>query len=322
MIINKVFSNNRYIILPTIKHPKVYLCVEGDYKTRSFKLYQPFSFKAKLLKAIAFYFPYFNIVQKERSKFIKYLDIKFNKYFTASLYLGTDKSKAIIQLQEKGSVFGYLKIGITKNGNQKIKHEINALKVLNHINPVNVIDQGVFEGYNYFISEELKGNIGLLPELEIKDALKRLERGQTYCFATHPRILQIKKDLERIKIKKYINVFESIVITEELKLVYEHGDFTPWNIVTNDNSIKMFDFEYFVEDGLEYFDLIKYFYQIETLLNKVNNTHLIDVLLSKLDCNYNKEIIILFLLKEIIIKKDKGSSIKKENDLLKLLLVK
>ncbi|MDC0204491.1 hypothetical protein OAJ65_01700 [Flavobacteriales bacterium] len=316
------FSDNKYIILPTKSWPKVFLSITKKDRKNSFKLYQPFSFKAKLLKTIAFYFPYFNIVKKDESAFVKHLDNRFNKSFTSSLYFATDKNKVIIQLQENSNIFGYLKIGVTNKGNEKIKHEINAINILHNINPIKLIDQGVFEGYEYFITEELKGNIGFLSEEKIKYVLKRLERETAFPFQKHPRVLQIKKGLERIQIEKYLQIFSSIVISEKLKLVYEHGDFTPWNIADNDNNIKMFDLEYFTEDGLEHFDLIKYFYQIEILLNKSPASNLIEVILSKLDCHYNKELFTLFLLKEIVIKKDEGLSINKENELLNIILVR
>ena len=50
------FSDNKYIVLPTKTKPKVFLSIDNNCKKNSFKLYQPFSFKAKLLKSIAFYF--------------------------------------------------------------------------------------------------------------------------------------------------------------------------------------------------------------------------------------------------------------------------
>ena len=116
-----------------------------------------------------------------------------------------------------------------------------------------------------------------------------------------------------------MKVFKAIIISEELKLVYEHGDFAPWNIMICNNRIRMFDFEYFEENGIEYFDMIKYYFQIENLLKKTKNSMIIKIILSKLNCNYKNEILMLFLLKEIILKKKEGVCVKKEEDLINIL---
>ena len=89
---------------------------------------------------------------------------------------------------------------------------------------------------------------------------------------------------------------------KEYRLVYEHGDFAPWNIVKVKDDYVPFDFEYFVEDGLEYFDLIKYYYQIGNLLEKKTNDELKKYIYSKIKFDEIEIIYELYLIKENIMK--------------------
>ena len=147
------FSNNKYIVLPTKSNPKVYLVVDNNkIKSNSFKLYNPFSVKAKILKKIIFLFPFFNRLQNKKSEFIKFLENKFQKEFVSSVYMATDKDKIILQLQSDNKVFGYLKIATSVLGQEKIQNEIEAIELLKDINKIDIIDKDVFNGYDFFLS--------------------------------------------------------------------------------------------------------------------------------------------------------------------------
>lgn len=314
-------SNNKYVILPTKYNPKVYLAIDSlSIKRKSFELYNPFSKKAQFLKKIAYLFSYFHIFKAEKSNFISFLEEKYNKKFISSLYIATDKNKVILQLQSDGKVFGYLKIAISKLGNKKLQNELYALDTLANINKIDILDKGNFNGYNFFISKKIEGNFGYVSNVELKNILNKLERGKYYYFNEHPRVLSIYNHLLNVKNSEYIKIFNSINIPEKLQLVYEHGDFAPWNIIKNDNSYLLFDFEYFVEDGLEFFDIVKYYYQIEILIKKQRNiTIFLENILEKIDFSYKKEVFILFLIKEIAEKNTENKDISFEKKILDVL---
>jgi hypothetical protein len=88
--------------------------------------------------------------------------------------------------------------------------------------------------------------------------------------------------------------------------VYEHGDFTPWNIVKVEEQYTPFDFEHFVEDGLEYLDLIKYYYQVGKLLEGLNGKELITYIAEEIKIEEMRELLQLFLIKEIVRNKEEG----------------
>ena len=102
-------------------------------------------------------------------------------------------------------------------------------------------------------------------------------------------------------------------------LVYEHGDFTPWNIVNVDKNYIPFDFEHFVEDGLEYFDLIKYYYQIGRLLEDMKAKELTAYIFKQINVKEIRELLQLFLIKEIVRNKEESETCSFEENMLILM---
>jgi hypothetical protein len=64
-----------------------------------------------------------------------------------------------------------------------------------------------------------------------------------------------------------------------------------------------FDLEYFEEDGLEYFDLIKYYYSIGSLLKNKDNIELKNFVCSSINAKEIESIYEIFIIKEKILKK-------------------
>ena len=315
------FSNTKYIILPYKKKPRVFLAL-GKNKTKfnSFKLYNPFSSKAKFLKKIAFLFPFFNLSVKKKSPFIAYLEKRLETNLIVSIYVSTDKNKYVLQLQNEEGVYGYLKIGSSDLSRKQIINESYAISKLADLTNIKLLDKGKYKNYHYIILSEISGKSQEITSDNINYILNSLDRKRDYLFSDHPRIKNLFSELCILGQEEYVKIFLSINIDSRFKLVYEHGDFAPWNVISKFNTIHLIDFEYFVENGIEYFDLIKYYYQIYTLLYKYSNLQIVENILDKLDNKHNKEIFILFLLKEIVLKVNRGIDKSKEDDILKILL--
>jgi len=314
------FSNNIYIVLPTRKNPKVYLAIDGaNVKFNSFKLYNPFSKKAKILKFFAFLYPKFNIIKKEKTDFIKYIEKLLQQNLTVSTYISTDKDKAIIQLQTDSKIIGYMKVGLTSRGNKRVENEIRAIEILQKINPIEIIKKGVYRGHQFVITKNIDGHIGNIQENDLNNILSSLKRNKMIPLKDHPRVKNIYVELKKLNLQKFLAYYESLNLNGYAMLVFEHGDFAPWNIMKQKSGYKLFDLEYFVEDGLEYFDLIKYHYQISILLHNDQNDKLLNNILNKIDHDSKIEIFSLFILKEIIIKINEKKSFDKEEQLMKLL---
>lgn len=311
---NKLFaSKTEYLYLPSRKNPKVAIAVDNAALTKnSFDLYNPFSTKAKLLKIfVCFGFKFFNkffkfifrVHQEEQSQLLKYLENKLNQKLIASVYFATTSDKVVIQLQNShAEVIGYLKFPLNDIGLQHLENEKMALDILSSNNLVErYVLSDSFENRPFLLLAELGGEIGLVTKPHIIELLTSFKREATYSLSEHPRIIQLKNDLATHDLGRYLPLIDDVCLKSSINysLVYEHGDFTPWNIMKVQNEYKPFDFEHFVEDGLEHLDLLKYYYQIGKLLKKKSGSKLVEFMMFHIDIPEFKFLYQIFLIKEI-----------------------
>jgi hypothetical protein len=309
-------SSNRYVYLPTKNNPKVILSIDNNQiSDNSFRLYNPFSTKARYLKLV--YIKLIPIIrlfskQQEKSKFIKFVEKRLNLKLTSSIYIATDRDKVVIQIQDSNKIVGYIKYPLNNIGIEHINSEKKAIDILSKNSIIDsYILNDTFEDKPFIILKELDGVIDNIEQNRIDNILDRFKREKRYKLSNHPRIKSLYSSEFKEKIDLIINSSK-----DNYLLVYEHGDFTPWNIIKSKDEYTPFDFEYFVEDGIEYFDLIKYHYQVGKLLNRLDGSNLINYILDRLDTKENRELLGLFLIKEIDLN-SKNSSF--ERDILKIL---
>jgi hypothetical protein len=326
-------SSNEYFFLPTKKRPKVALAVDNSTLTKNaFKLYNPFSQKAKLLKRVSrLTFTSFNAIsktawrvkKKKKSDFVNYLERKLDKPLVSSLYFSTINDKVVMQLQTSDSeIVGYLKYPLNDIGLQHLENEKKAIELLSEkkvIQKYLLYDE--FDGKPFLLLDALEGEIGLVDRNNIDALILKFKRGKVYGLSDHPRIVELKKSVDTSDMSKYLSLIEHICqnSTMQYALVYEHGDFTPWNIVNVDRNYIPFDFEHFVEDGLEYFDLIRYYYQTGKLLEGMKAKKLIAYIFKQINVKEIRELLQLFLIKEIVRNKEESETCSFEENMLILM---
>lgn len=326
------FSSGKYLYLPSKFDPKVILAVNDPITARnSFKLYNPFSKKAKLLKRISSFLVLntnriseriFSISNESKSDFIQYLEDKLKITIRTSLYFSTAKDKVVLQLQSDFEIVGYLKFPMNEKGVKRLLNEKKAIEILSK---KNIVDSPIlFDYYKsqpYLLLKELKGEINELTIGELKSLLGKLKKNQTFRLFEHPRVKQLITDLDEIGFQEYKVMLNEVCIASKKKYlhVYEHGDFTPWNIIKSSNDYVPFDMEYFEENGLEYMDLIKYFYQVGRLLRNYSKIKLFKFICRKIKIDEIDLLIKLFLIKEILQKKIEKESYQFEKEMLKIM---
>jgi len=325
------FSSSRYIYLPTKNNPKVALCVDSSLLVENaFKLYNPFSFKAKIFKEVSkFSFILLNPLLKlcgskeEEADFIPYLEELLGQSIISSIYFATAQDKVVLQLQSlDAKVIGYLKYPLNEMGIKHIENEIKAIKILSKLG---IIDDYILtDNYHkkpFVILKELDGKIGDVAKVFLDKILLSLEKENSYPLLKHPRVLKLKELLTVNGMTKYTPMLETICnsSSSSYKVVYEHGDFAPWNIIEVKNSFIPFDFEYFVEDGLEYFDILKYYYQIGRLLEGKTGVDLFDFINININIKEIKEMFMLFLIKEILRLKEEKQVYEFEQNMIKIM---
>lgn len=326
--ISDFFSNDRYIFIP-FNNPKVALVVNNSQiAANSFKIYNPFSMKAKILKKMLYrLFVDANFLLKNistikpKGKFVKHLEEKLNIPIKASIYFSTTQDKVILQLQNNESIIGYVKYPLNKTGQKRILNEKKALEILyknNIINYTYLIYDEFCQNSFYLLLPNLNGTIIAKNEC-IYELIEKFKKNKKSLLKEHPRVLQLLKKAEKEKccfdlLSKLISLS-----VEKYYCVYEHGDFAPWNIMKIDNKLVPFDFEYFEREGLEYLDLIKFYYQIDKLLNKKNGYDLIHSVLYNFNFKEKEIIFKIFLIKEILLKIENKEDFIFEKSLLNLM---
>jgi len=219
-------------------------------------------------------------------------------------------------------LLGYLKVGLNKIGNEKIENEKKALQMLQGKNSPTFIDSGEFEEHAFLFLSPINGDSKELSHEEVVGALKGLNKDnyvKKMALQIHPRIINLHDSLKKINDISLLTIFENLDLTVEAIVNYEHGDFAPWNILNNNNKLNLIDFEYFVENGLQEFDLIKYYYQVGTLLKKIRNYKLINYIKEESKLSNFNLFFKLYLLKEICLKFTNEVQSMDEYHLLKFL---
>jgi len=309
MKVNNFLSKGKYIMLPTKQSPKVYLNIsDNNIKYNSFKLYNPFSLKARILKSLVLNVNLFtnrlnNYNSEKKGKFIKYLENIFNRSIDSSIYISTDKNKIILQLQNNDDIIVYCKVGINELGIKRLENEKHAIVLLKD-NPYfkvpKIIGSGEWNSYYYLIFEPIEIKKVYLEKSELQKILKSLYKNLSHPLNRHPRIIKLYKFFKDRDCHKFIENMNKYLLNNNIptKEVYEHGDFAPWNITKNNNNLYLFDFEHFEERGIENLDMLKYFFQIQYLLKKKKKKELVKYL-KKLKIKNIEIFTIIFLLSEI-----------------------
>ena len=324
-------SEGTYVVLPTKATPKVLLTINNSKLAKqAFKLYNPFSFKAKFLKTVVqFLCLYSNSLAKlilptikvSKSNFISFLENELKvSSLTSSIYIATIKDKLVLQLQTSNVIIGYVKYPLNNLG---LKHLLNEKKAIEILSQKKITEPFLLsQTYNdtpFLILKELKGKIK--ENYNINIILNAYKKPQSFLLKEHPRIKQLCDTLITFNLQSYFNALEQICkSSQELYYeVFEHGDFAPWNIIESENESIPFDFEYFEENGLEHLDAIKYHFQIEYLLNGKTGKDLINSVSTKIVLKEFVIVFKVFLIKEIINKKETEQSFELEESLFKTL---
>ena len=310
---NYFFSGGNYLYLPTINNPKVILAVgDKNMVQNSFNLYNPFSVKAKLLKRFfkflfindfEFSKKFGNYKRQQKSEFIQYLETKLATKLISSVYIATSKDTVVLQLQSAKQIVGYLKYPLNKTGVKHLLNEKKAIEILSQNNIV--VPYLLFDKYKekqFLILKKVEGKIANVKNKDLKFLLNKLKKSKYFTLKKHPRIIKLKRQLENKNLLKLSNLLDSIVNASWKSYceVYEHGDFAPWNIFQSNNGCVPFDFEYFEDKGLEYMDIINYYFQTGKLLHKYSFKNLLDFICAKAKLSKNKSLIQIFLINEIL----------------------
>jgi hypothetical protein len=326
-------TENKYLLLPTKKNPKVALNIRNRKAAiNAFKLYNPFSIKAKLLKYFFFFLTYlspfyvkkiFSKVIDDKNALIRHMVNELQEDVIPSFYYATNKDKVVLQLQTlEGDIVGYLKYPINEIGLLHIENEEKAIQILSDKKIVhNYLLQGEFHGTPFILLSPLEGHIGLIERQSLEQLVLKFRKDGLFLLGKHPRIKTLEQNLKSVNLTEYVQILASTIqeSTTQYACVYEHGDFAPWNIVNAGGQLIPFDFEFFVNEGLEHLDMIKYYFQVGTLLQNKSGKELISFVHFNIHIDEFFCLFKIFLIKEIYNKTIHNEGYEFELDLLSIL---
>lgn len=329
------FSEGRFLNLPFYTTRVSLNVTSTSIAKESVKLYNPFSFKARILKKISFFavfnIPYFRQIVSRKyvsGKFIIHLEKILKNRIHSSLYYPTVPGKIVLQLlANDGKVIGYSKIGLTDSGKIKIENELQAIReldvVTDSVDKDYLIFEGNFNNFNYLIVKEIAGINKVILDVDLLNELEKLDRKQTFILLNHPRFVSLMNGATELKRFDLVGILQKISSSskELYSLNYEHGDMAPWNIfVDSEDKIRFFDFEYFIKDGLQHLDFINYHYQIAVNLKSLKAPlRIVEYIKSKIQINEFSEVFSLFLIHKILVNTMDNENSERENQLLEFI---
>jgi len=321
-----MYSNTYYLSIPSKKNtPKLMLAVGSIVERKnSFELYNPSSKVAKFFKFLFFYFSFFYKHSKKKTPYVKFLEKRYTKKITTSVLISSCRTKAVIQIQSKDQVVGYIKYALNNKGNIFIANEIKAYKKNKSIYLPKMLDFGSFKNRKFVFIENILCDTRLRAGIKNDSLLKVLATFETknkFRLKDHPRIKILKSKLHQLKIFKYDEILNNIINTDnkKYKVVSEHGDFTNWNIIINKNKIFLIDHESFIKDGLEKLDYYHYIFTDQLYIKKVNTKKRIENVMEILGPD-SKSLFFIYLISRISFRIENNFDVTKYESSLKYFI--
>lgn len=307
-------SKSKYLKITRNKQPRYFLAIgTSRFSRNSFELLQPHSQKGRFLKLFLLLFVkigFLNVLKKksETSQFIKNMELYFKTEIISSIYFSSDGLKAIIQLQSvtDNRILAYVKIALTSKGNNRIENEVRAIKTLMRANLIDhdfMLFHDLYEDRNFVVlKNQIKTEKYLSPSVCFS-LLDEFKRGNPIELRHHPRIISLQQTLKHHG-DLYLDSLISIAIRKSktrYTIDYEHGDFTPWNIIATTTGPALIDFEHFNDQGISLFDTLKFFYQQCKLIMKLDPDEVYLYLKHRIKTEDFDNIFVIFIINEILI---------------------
>lgn len=266
----------------------------------AFDMYQPSTFKGKMLKTLISVFHNNKTVLCKLNCEKAYLE--FNKNiknhiakiigtndFSIAAYMGDTTSrqnnKSTLQIYNKDGLICYAKVTEDLLVSENFQHEIEVLKFLEgkEIDGIpKVLSVDDVDGIKVFLqstdkkpNEKVKLKFGR-PQLEfINNIVEKTTVVSEYVNTDfHKSVEYLKEHLEDYAdrqqeiLKESIKIIEEKLTEKEKEYAFSHGDYTPWNVYYTGEKLNAFDFEYCTYTMPCHIDIFHYMTQMVMLGQK------------------------------------------------------
>lgn len=319
----KFLPKGKYFGFPNIENFK-YLFDVSSFKHRKLSLsfFKPKGKKGWVWKGIRLAFPFFQLAMKSKIINVKengeyYNSIKelFGGEVRITTYSSTDKDKLVLRVIKDYKVVGFLKIGLNELGNKHLLQEKIGWKKVKELGFNSIVESELaFDEHTALVLKVVEGDELTVDQGIPKNILDQFSYDKRINLNEHPRYLNLSNDFPDLDLGLEAYYMNSGI---EFGLCFEHGDFSPWNIIKSRESLQIIDLEFSEVNGIEGMDEIKYIYCIERYVNNLNSTELVSKLQQSLNPDLAKYILPLFLVKEIRYRKEMSHDFNYELEALK-----
>lgn len=204
------------------------------------------------------------------NEFILFCEQAFEKEIDAGVVLIGTKGptqKLTIQIWSQNVIIGYIKYSNLKQAIKSISNEHQVMKdVPESIRPKALRIQELGNGIALALSA-ISGD-QIEPKLsntnKISQAIEPLVREKLVEIGNHPWVHKLKANQLDCDIDRWLNRLAS----KKWPIVIQHGDLAPWNIIRNESSLKLIDWEFGNSQGFQYMDEVFYILQTARLIYK------------------------------------------------------
>jgi hypothetical protein len=297
-LLNDIFiSTCRGIGYTIFDHDDKTWIMPDDSLRLALDMYQPSTFKGKVLKKMVFYcnkLTFFSeklgiehtnlMVNDDVLKYIYKCVGKENIYIAG--YMGDTSSKqnnkATLQIYDEHNLLCYAKITKESEVAENFKHEILSLKFLEEKGIKNVpqiLGEEIIDGMHIFIQstrkplhEKVKLQFGKKQINFVKEIVDKTKTKLKYENTDFYKAIQYLKTKtndfstsDKTVLESTISTMEKELTKKPLEYSFFHGDYTPWNVYYCDGVLNAFDFEYCSFSMPCYMDVFHYLSQLYLL---------------------------------------------------------
>lgn len=265
------------VALPSWRQPKLFLSGNNfpERWARS-SLYPAFRLSARLMRLTLRAWGTTGFSKKRTPEYSEWPLGTFTEKILPSITVGSvligtpsPAQKIVVKLLDSsGKTTAYLKYGNSATSQMRLQHEYQILSSLPSGLGPSVLKFGVFaDGVGLLLSQVPGNPVSIRAPMpnNVMDFLEKLNTGVTKTIDTHPFIQHLREFGDR-SIERWIGTLSE----RKWALSIQHGDFTPWNILANQQGIiSAIDWEYATLNGFPHFDHAYFLLQVARLIHRL-----------------------------------------------------
>ena len=278
-----------YVVLPSLRHPKLMLPVRPGRVTASgVRNYRPYASRSDRIKRLVLsgairtgiglaWCDRVRVTRVSGATIDGYLASALGRPSFLGLHIGPSRAvqKPVLQLMsESGKTFAFAKIGDTDFARELVLAETESINFLSsiewrYLRVPRVLHGGTWQGHAILVQEALVGHgSSVVDAATLAEAMNELARcrnvvieplGSSEFWTMLRRRLEcLPGSAVRDQIRRAVEDINQAHGNDRIEFGSWHGDWTPWNMTTDGSRALVWDWEKFADDVPIGFDAVHY----------------------------------------------------------------